>query len=207
MDTKTIGILLLLFCCFLLIYVEFKKRKTLRQLMQYLQSEAYGEYLLLLNCPFVKFVFPKYNQAYMKLNVDLLMEDDAETDHQFQMMLSMRTTKKQREDLVAKAFHFYIEQGNETMASTLMEEIRTFEDVQVVKECQILYDIYVRKSDAYISEMEEQLQHLKGMQAGMMEYLLSLQYENRHDPIKSELYLNRSKQHVLEEEALTQGLH
>lgn len=197
MDTQTIGIILVVLCIVMFFYVEIKKRKTIKQLMQLLQRGDYGEYLLLLNSPFVKFAFPKYNCEYMRLNAYLFMDDHEEINRAFSQMLQMKTTKKQRVDLVAKAFNYYIEQEDHKKATELMNEIDTYEDEAMKKECRKIYDIYIKKGYQYIEEMEQQLTNATGMNKGMIEYLLSLQYENKGDQKKSEEYLHRSQKDMM----------
>ena len=68
MDMKTLGIALILLCVFFFLFSEFEKRATFRKLHNLLARGEYGEYLSLLDSFLVKYLYPKYNRLYMKLN-------------------------------------------------------------------------------------------------------------------------------------------
>lgn len=199
MDTKTLGIIVIVLCICLFISVEFKKRGTFKVLLQLLNKGEYGEYLTLLNSPFVKLVYPKYNRYYMKLNAYMFMEDHEEIMRLLDEMLQMKTSHKQRVDLVTKAFNYYIECDDKQQATQLMEEIETYQDENLKQECRKVYDIFILKKYQYIDEMEEKLKQASGMEKGFLEYLLSLQYENKGDMKKSKQYLERSQKNMLPE--------
>lgn len=197
MDTKTLGIIVFVLCICLCVAIEFKKRTTFKTLLQLLNKKAYGDYLTLLNTPFVKLVYPKFNHSYMKLNAYMFMEDHEEITRLFEEMLRMKVSHKQRVDLVTKAFNYYIECNDKEHASMLMEEIETYDDAALKLECRKIYDIFILKKYQYIEEMEARLSQVKGMEKGFLEYLLSLQYENKGDMKKSKQYFEQSQENML----------
>ncbi len=197
MDMKTLGIALILLCVFFFLFSEFEKRATFRKLHNLLARGEYGEYLSLLDSFLVKYLYPKYNRLYMKLNGYLFMEDHDEASNLFEQMLSMHITKKQRKDLVLKAFNYYVERMDKEHAATLMAEIDTWEEEAQKAEAHRIYDIFILKKYDYIEEMEARLNDLSGFDLGALEYLLSLQYENKGDKKKSEMYLESSQKHML----------
>lgn len=197
MDTKALGITLVVLCICLFISVELKKRSTFKTLVQLLNSQDYGEYLTVLNRPFVKLVYPKYNRYYMKLNAYMFMEDHEEITRLLKEMLNMKTTYKQRVDLVTKAFNYYIECDDKEHATILMEEIEGYDDEALKLECRKVYDIFILKTYQYIEEMEARLPQTSGMEKGFLEYLLSIQYESKQDMKKSKYYLELSQKDML----------
>ena len=60
-----------------------------------------------------------------------------------------------------------------------------------------MYDIFILKKYSYIEEMEEQLKTASDFNKGMLEYLLSAQYENKGDMEKSKEYLKASQDQMI----------
>lgn len=195
MSMQILGIIILLLCIFLLLYSELKKRKTVSLLEHYLQSGEFGDYLTLLDSTFVTLVFPKFNRLYMRLNAYLFMDDEKNALKLLDIMLKMKVSKKQRVDLIVKAFNIYIEQNQYDKAEKLLDEIKTF-DKDIHLECKKTFDIFALKKYHYIKEMEDKLSEVSGVNLGFLEYLLSIQYENKGDHKKSEYYLEKSKKHI-----------
>ena len=140
MSMQILGIIILLLCIFLLLYSELKKRKTVSLLEHYLQSGEFGDYLTLLDSTFVTLVFPKFNRLYMRLNAYLFMDDEKNALKLLDIMLEMKVSKKQRVDLIVKAFNIYIEQNQYDKAEKLLDEIKTF-DKDIHLECKKTFDI------------------------------------------------------------------
>ena len=183
----------------LFLLTEYGKRASFRKLSSLLSKGEYDAYFAYLDTPLVKYLYPKYNRLYMKLNGLMFKEDHAQIQKMFDELLSYRITKKQRKDLVLKAFNYYIERGDKKNTKTLLDEIDTWENEDTQKkESHKLYDIFILKKYNYIEEMEAVLDQLSGMNLGFMEYLLSLQYENKGDQEKSKMYLERSQEHMLD---------
>ena len=112
MDLQTIGIALVVICVIFFLFTEYEKRATFRKLHNLLARGEYGEYLTMLDSFLVKYLYPKYNRLYMKLNGYMFIEDHEEIGRLFDEMLAMRVTKKQRKDLVLKAFNYYVERSD-----------------------------------------------------------------------------------------------
>jgi len=188
MDIKLWGKLIIAFGFILFIGIEIMKRRNFQLLLKYLEQRNYDAFFSLLDTRFMKFAYPLYNQRYMKLNAYLLMENHEETQNLLDTMLSMRTTKKQRTDLVGKAFHYYVRQNDQMHAKQMLEEIKTWNNAAMTRESQIIYDVFLLKQDQYIEEMEQRLATAKGIKKGFLEFVLSRQYENRGDQNKSLYY-------------------
>ena len=185
MDTKTLGIVLLLLSICCLIFVELKKRKTFLELRNKLNQRDFGGYFILLNSAFAKFVFPVYNRNYMKLNAYMLLDDGDEIDALLKEMLQM---------------NYYVEQEDQEKAKVLLSEIETFNDEKMKAESRKIYNIFLLKTHQYIKEMEQQLQNVTGVEKGFLEYLLYLQYENKGDQKKSRYYLELSQKDMIPEQ-------
>lgn len=198
MDLQTIGIALVVICVIFFLFTEYEKRATFRKLHNLLARGEYGEYLTMLDSFLVKYLYPKYNRLYMKLNGYMFIEDHEEIGRLFDEMLAMRVTKKQRKDLVLKAFNYYVERSDGKRAKALIDEIDTWEDDEnQKKESHRIYDIFILKKYSYIDEMEERLKEASGLDKGFLEYLLALQYDNKGDEKKSAMYLEASKKDMI----------
>lgn len=198
MDMQTIGIALVVVCVAFFLFTEYEKRATFRKLHNLLAKGEYGEYLTMLDSFLIKYLYPKYNRLYMKLNGYMFLEDHEEIGRLLEEMLAMRVTKKQRKDLVLKAFNYYVERADQKQAKVLLDEIDTWEEEEnQKKESHRIYDIFILKKYSYIEEMEERLKEASGLDKGFLEYLLSLQYENKGDQKKSAQYLEASKKDML----------
>ena len=60
----------------------------------------------------------------------------------------------------------------------------------------MMFDIYIRHGWSYIDEMEARLPGLSGVDRGLLELLLAVQYENKGDSATSERYLKSSGRHM-----------
>ncbi|MCR0134298.1 hypothetical protein MKD01_19465 [[Clostridium] innocuum] len=130
----------------------------------------------------------------------MLLDDGDEIDALLKEMLQMKVTKKQRIDLVNKAFNYYVEQEDQEKAKVLLSEIETFNDEKMKAESRKIYNIFLLKTHQYIKEMEQQLQNVTGVEKGFLEYLLYLQYENKGDQKKSRYYLELSQKDMIPEQ-------
>lgn len=196
MDIRLIGAALLIAATALLVLTEVMKRVYTQQLASLLERGDARAYLALLDKPLVKFIFPAWNRRFMRLNGYLALDAYGEADAVIERMLAMKQNDKQRRELVGKAFNYYLERGNAAGATELLSEIETWDDADAVSEARMMHDIYIKKGWGYIDEMERRLEGLHGVDRGLLELLLALQYENKGDAAASARYLKRSERHL-----------
>lgn len=199
MDLRIFGITLVIIGFFTLFFSEIMKKVTYKKLEKLLLKKQYDEFFLLLHSRLSRYLFAEYNIAYMELNAYFMIGKYDKIHHQFQKMIHMRTNKKQRKDLILRAFNFYMEHKKYEYAKDLIKEINTWEKNIYQTEANLNYDIFALKKYCYIDQIESNLDKMKGSKLGYAEYLLSVQYDSKGDKVKSTEYLNKSKIHLLQD--------
>ena len=197
MDTQTFTIVLVVIFIIFVLFLEFEKRTIFKKLRYYLATNDFDAYYKTINSMLTKYLYPKYNRLYMTLNGYLFQKNYSEAQKLFEEMLSMHVNKKQRKDLVLKAFNYYIERKDKDHAKAMLEEIDTWDADTQKEEAHRMYDIFILKKYSYIEEMEEQLKNASDFNKGMLAYLLSAQYENKGDMEKSKEYLKASQDQMI----------
>lgn len=158
----------------------------------------------------VQLVVPPYNVYYMRLNLNLMKENEAEVDHDFDTLRNMPVSKALHIDVVQKAYYYYVKRKDGMRSKELIEEIRTFDGekfADTIKECNILYDIYILKKSNHIQELMDGIEELPLMQRAANEYLVSLQYENQNKPELAKEHENMSTFYLKEALKEEQGLN
>lgn len=141
----------------------------------------------------VRALIPAFNLHYMKLNIYLMKGDEVHTDEEFDTLLQMKVGKAMRREAVLKAFYYYVKRKDGGRTRKLIEEIREFKDAEeVVRECNMLFDIYILGRSNHMEELQEGLDTLPPQQKAIHEYLLSLQYANRGESERAKEYEDRS---------------
>lgn len=168
--------------------MEYAKKLTFARINYLYANRRPDELILYLDRPLVKRLYPKYNQLYMTFNADLLKGDAREASRVLDALLAMKTEQNQREDLVVKAFGFYMDAGEYDRAKALMEEIRGLSDAELAMECAQMFEILAEKSTAYIEEMTERLTSLEKDDKVQTCLLLAAQYDNLGDNKAAERY-------------------
>lgn len=146
----------------------------------------------------VKFLFPRYNLEYLKLNAYILQGKEESIEAQFDSLLAARKSKAQKEDITMKAFNYYVGVENKEKCTELMEVIKTFTNERMVQEATIMYDVFILKQGNHIKEIEEMMEGLGDAEKGINEYLLSVQYANIGDKENAKKYEKLSKKHLNE---------
>lgn len=196
MDLWTVGVTILITATAFLVLTEVAKRLYVGQLSQLLEQGSVHEYLATLDKPIVKLIFPLWNRLFMQFNGYLALDDYAHADRVAARLLGMRQSAAQRREIVGKAFNYYLERGNAQGAEDLLHEIEGWDDAEAVENARMMFDIYIRHGWSYIDEMEARLSGLSGVDRGLLELLLAVQYENKGDAATSERYLKSSGRHM-----------
>lgn len=193
MDMRVIGAVILFGATALLAITEVSKRLYVGQLTQLLEDGEVQTYLDTLDKPLVKLIFPAWNRCFMQLNGYLAIDDYAGADRVIDRMLGMRQSRAQRRELVGKAFNYDLERGRSDRATQLLAEIESWGDEDITANARMMHDIYVKHGWGHIDELERRLPALSGVDRGLVELLLAVQYENKGDAATSERYLKRSE--------------
>lgn len=186
---QVVGIVVVVVCVLSLVYTEVEKRLVFAKYERLFSQGDFAECVALLDRPVVKVIYPRYNQLYMRLNAKICLDDADDCRAIIDEMLGLKTTDDQRLALLLRAFNFFVEQEDYDRAGELLEEIREKGPEKMVSDCERTYEIFAKKSSAYIKEMEAELADVTGPERTSLCYLISLQYENRGDSKRAAEYL------------------
>lgn len=162
--------------------------------------------LAYLDRPLVKTLYPEYNRSYMMLNAYLVKGDVRRAGELFDELLPRAAAGEQRDDLVVKAFGFYMDEGAFDKAAGLLGYLDELADQGLADECRQMYEILAQKSCAYIEMMEKRLEMEEGEDKLKTCLLLSAQYENTGDKAGAERYLSMMSSVFASEGSVSEGL-
>lgn len=166
--------------------VEQLMRSTrLNKFALLLRDARCDEALELLDKPSSKWLYPPFNREYMKLNAYLVKDDAEGASRQFDVLLTMRSSKNQRSEVVVKAYRFYMEHERYKDAKPLLDEIEKTAEKGVAEESRLMWEIFAENDSSHIAEMEQQFKDAKSPQQRMrLALLIATQYENAHEKAK-----------------------
>ena len=166
--------------------VEQLMRSTrLNKFALLLRDVRCDEALELLDKPSSKWLYPPFNREYMKLNAYLVKDDAEGASRQFDVLLTMRSSKNQRSEVVVKAYRFYMEHERYKDAKPLLDEIEKTAEKGVAEESRLMWEIFAENDSSHIAEMEQQFEEAKRPQQRMrLALLIATQYEHAHEKSK-----------------------
>ncbi|MFR9117359.1 MAG: hypothetical protein ACLVJX_00175 [Merdibacter sp.] len=198
MDQTTIRIIVVAVILSIVFSITLKvlKERRMQRLVACIRQKDTERFLNLAQSRFTRFLFPPYNIEYLKLNAYLMEEDTEKIDAQFDKMLQFHLSKEQDQDLTMKAFNYYLGAENRKKTRELLTRIKGFEEKELTKEAQKLYDILIEKSSSYIADMEKQLADADEENKVFLEFLLYMQYKNANNTKKADIYRSLYQQHT-----------
>ena len=185
MQFNPITIALIAIAAAYFIVEQIMRSTRLNKFALLLREGSCDEALELLDKPSSKWLYPPFNREYMKLNAYLVKDDVEGASRQFDVLLTMRSSKNQRSEAVVKAYRFYMEHERYKDAKPLLEEIEKTAEKPVAKESRLMWEIFAENDTNHIPEMEKQYGEAKGPQQRMrLALLIATQYENAHNKVK-----------------------
>ena len=182
MQFNPITIALIAIAAAYFIVEQIMRSTRLNKFALLLREGSCDEALELLDKPSSKWLYPPFNREYMKLNAYLVKDDVEGASRQFDVLLTMRSSKNQRSEAVVKAYRFYMEHERYKDAKPLLEEIEKTAEKPVAEESRLMWEIF---AESHIPEMEKQYEEAKGPQQRMrLALLIATQYENAHNKVK-----------------------
>ena len=172
------------------------KKFRFNKLVILLQSQQFEAFDKLVDKFSTRYLFPRFNLEYMKLNASILRVDEKKIEETFHTLFSIKMSKAQKEDVYMKAFNYYVGVENASKTKEIIEVIEEFDNAAMKKEARTIYDIFILKRSNYIEEMESALTTQEEEERGINEYLLSIQYKNKGDKKRAKEYLELSKKHL-----------
>lgn len=191
MDMKTIGMVMVAAVLVLTVYMEVKKRTTIGKLETYLAKGDFESYLKLVDRPLTSVLYPKYNVLFLRLNATMALSDAEQTEQTIEQMAKLKMNDEQRLALAVKAFNFYVDVEDKRKAKEALKYIEKHGGKEAAGVNRRTYDIFLKKSSAYISEMEHALEKATPSDEVMLCQLLAVQYENKGDHEKAAAYRER----------------
>lgn len=191
MDMKTVGMVMVAAAFVFTVYIEVKKRTTIGKLETYLAKGDFESYLKLVDRPLTSILYPKYNVLFLRLNATMALSDAEQTERTIEQMAKLKMSDEQRLALTVKAFNFYVDVEDKRKAKEALKYIEKHGGKEAAGVNRRTYDIFLKKSSAYISEMEHALEKATPSDEVMLCQLLAVQYENKGDHEKAAAYRER----------------
>lgn len=191
MDMKTIGMVMVAVVLVFTVYMEVKKRTTIGKLETYLAKGDFESYIKLVDRPLTSILYPKYNVLFLRLNATMALSDAEQTERTIEQMAKLKMNDEQRLALAVKAFSFYVGVEDKRKAKEALKYIEKHGGKEAARVNRRTYDIFLKKSSAYISEMEHALEKATPSDEVMLCQLLAVQYENKGDHERAAAYRER----------------
>lgn len=191
MDMKTVGMVMVAAAFVFTVYIEIKKRTTIGKLETYLAKGDFESYLKLVDRPLTSILYPKYNVLFLRLNATMALSDAEQTERTIEQMAKLKMSDEQRLALAVKALNFYVDVEDKRKAKEALKYIEKHGGKEAAGVNRRTYDIFLKKSSAYISEMEHALEKATPSDEVMLCQLLAVQYENKGDHEKAAAYRER----------------
>lgn len=191
MDMKTIGMVMVAVVLVFTVYMEVKKRTTIGKLETYLAKGDFESYIKLVDRPLTSILYPKYNVLFLRLNATMALSDAEQTERTIEQMAKLKMNDEQRLALAVKAFSFYVDVEDKRKAKEALKYIEKHGGKEAACVNRRTYDIFLKKSSAYISEMEHALEKATPSDEVMLCQLLAVQYENKGDHERAAAYRER----------------
>lgn len=191
MNMKTIGIVTVAVVLVFTVFMEVKKRTTVTKLEGYLRQGDFESYLKLVDKPFTSVLYPKYNVLFMRLTATIALGDTEQTSRTIEEMAALKMNDEQKLALAVKAFNFYVDIEDKRKAKEALKYIEKRGGEDTARVNRRTYDIFLKKSSAYIGEMEKALESAGAMEEVMLCQLIAVQYENRGDHDRAVEYQQR----------------
>ena len=118
-----ISVILFGFAIVFLVAVQLARTVVSNKLTSLFESKLYDEFLETVDEPLSKFFVPAYNREYLRLNAHMAKGDAEAAKRSFDQLLTMRSSRTQRDDLLFKAFQFYMQQEQWDDAKDVLDEM------------------------------------------------------------------------------------
>ncbi len=186
-----------------LIVVQGARTVVTNRLQELFASKHYDEFLDTVDDPLARFFIPVYNREYLRLNAYLAQEDTESASRSLDLLLAMRSTARQRDDLLSVAFQFYMKQERFKDAKAVLDEMKdTGRNEARVASYERTWEIFGNKSYAYLDQMEADFKDADTPTKISLALMISTQYANKKEPKKAEEWQQKVRD-LLESDDLT----
>ena len=135
-----------------------------------------------------RILFPTYEQYLWRFRVHDARDEREMATRMIELMLRMRSSKKRHGEVVALAFNYYVSIEDKKRAKELLDEAKGVCDKNVVKDCQLTYDIMLGNRHDCIEEMEALLDRADPPLRAKLYKLIAKQYRNAGNKKQAQYY-------------------
>lgn len=135
-----------------------------------------------------RILFPTYEQYLWRFRVHDARDEREMATRMIELMLRMRSSKKRHAEIVALAFNYYVSIEDKKRAKELLDEAKGVCDKNVVKDCQLTYDIMLGNRHDCIEEMEALLDRADPPLRAKLYKLIAKQYRNAGNKKQAQYY-------------------
>lgn len=135
-----------------------------------------------------RILFPTYEQYLWRFRVHDARDEREMATRMIELMLRMRSSKKRHAEIVALAFNYYVSIEDKKRAKELLDEAKGVCDKNVVKDCQLTYDIMLGNRHDCIEEMEALLDRAEPPLRAKLYKLIAKQYRNAGNKKQAQYY-------------------
>lgn len=135
-----------------------------------------------------RILFPTYEQYLWRFRVHDARDEREMATRMIELMLRMRSSKKRHAEIVALAFNYYVSIEDKKRAKELLDEAKGVCDKNVVKDCQLTYDIMLDNRHDCIEEMEALLDRADPPLRAKLYKLIAKQYRNAGNKKQAQYY-------------------
>lgn len=135
-----------------------------------------------------RILFPTYEQYLWRFRVHDARDEREMVTRMIELMLRMRSSKKRHAEVVALAFNYYVSIEDKKRAKELLDEAKGVCDKNVVKDCQLTYDIMLGNRHDCIEEMEALLDRADPPLRAKLYKLIAKQYRNAGNKKQAQYY-------------------
>ena len=135
-----------------------------------------------------RILFPTYEQYLWRFRVHDARDEREMATRMIELMLRMRSSKKRHAEIVALAFNYYVSIVDKKRAKELLDEAKGVCDKNVVKDCQLTYDIMLGNRHDCIEEMEALLDRADPPLRAKLYKLIAKQYRNAGNKKQAQYY-------------------
>lgn len=181
--------LIIVMCVLICFIVSIIIRKYIvKKLLQLKNEKRYDEYLQQLDATTTKIFVQRINRSYMKLNGYKALKDYKMIDQTVDEMLSMNMNSLQKEDFYSNQCHYYIIRKDEKYIKIFMKRLEELENKKYGIIANYAYEVIINDRNDLISEIDQEINYLKGINLGIACYLIGLQYLRLKDQAQAKLF-------------------
>lgn len=138
--------------------------------------------LAAINSKSARFFVPPFNRDYMRFNAYQLSGDTKGASESLDVLLTAKISKKQRGEVVLRAYYFYLEQERFDDAKAMLEEIRAGGNEKVTNQCELAWATFAENDYSHIDELQESFDKADAQIERMnLAMLIAAQYTNKGD--------------------------